>query len=117
MDFEERADQITQRMRSVPKEELLNTWVEEVLKLSKEKTEFSEKEISQLACMIAGMSLDVGYNQKNVEMVVHMPLSIEKMRLRPECEVEPINSIMFAAKVAMNGLLLGLIQTGFIEVE
>lgn len=117
MDFKERADQITQRMRSVPKEELLNTWVEEVLNLSKDKKEFSEKEISELACMIAGMSLDVGYNQKNVDMIVHLPRSIEKMRLRPECKVEPINSIMFAAKVATNGLLLGLIQTGFIEVK
>lgn len=118
MDFKERADQITKHMRSVPKEDILETWVEEIIKISKEKEEFSDKEISELGCMIAGLALDVGYNQDNVEMVVHLPGSIRNMiQTRPECQVEPVRSIMFAGQLTSNGLLLGLLQSGFIIAE
>ena len=107
-------DEFINKLRQSKKDNVFSDWLEMTKDYIADKEEISDSEASRIGCALAGIGLEKWFKMNPVTLV-SCPDKLKEVK-RETTDPKMIK-ILDAAMNALRGMVLGLVQTGFIKVK
>lgn len=107
-------DEFIEKLNKSKKDNVVSDWLEMTRAYISDKEEISDSEATRIGCALAGIGLDKWFNMNPI-MLVSCPDKLKEVK-RETTDPKMIK-ILDATMNVLKGMILGLVQTGFIRVK
>lgn len=107
-------DKFIENLSKSKKDNVFSDWLEMTKNYIADKEEISDTEASRIGCALAGIGLDKWFNMNPI-ILVSCPDKLKD--IKRETTDPKMIKILDATMNVLKGMILGLVQTGFIKVK